>query len=311
LKRIIVFADTHLFRDADNNRKKEEEMQGQLPIGEILFMRLFKVFFEKQEFLARGCFNKMVAMISELELGPFNYLLDLGDATYGSYNQGLVTEEAIQERLAYNQLIKDNFSDRGLKKKFLWGNHDTGFQDKLTKIFNLGYWSKGMSKESFLKAEELIGPPWGAFEAEGFTFLLLNSEIIRASTLIESIGQRERPFFLRKKKEQEEFIKNTLKKRQENRIILTIHDPRQLKVIWPIIKPYHRNVCLTLAGHFHLNFSGRVFRKFHMYRKLNLEVIPSLWPFGGSVAQKIFEESGGFAVLEISDGSFNLESHWF
>jgi hypothetical protein len=314
LEKIIILSDAHLYRNACEKKKEEERKEGKLPILEMLYMKVFKAFFEKWEGLAGEYFREMINKIYELKLGPFSYFLGLGDTTDGSYNQGLITDEARQERLAYNQLINNSFSDNGLEKKFLWGNHDTGFQDKLTKIFNLGYWSKGMSKESFQEAERLIGPAWDTFEVEGFIFLLLNSEIIRSSVLIESIDPSERCFFMERKREQEDFVRRVLEENQnqgKKKIILAIHDSSQLKHIWFLLEPYHQEICLTLAGHFHLSSSERFFQRFYsIYRKVNLRIITSLWPFGGDFIGRIIKEPGGFAVLELSDSSFNLKTYW-
>jgi len=293
-ERILIFSDAHFFRGADLKEK-----QGPLTLKERIALKIVLSLWPDRESLCQEYFQKMLDRVSELE--PFSCLLDLGDATFGSNNQGLVTEQACRERETYNQMIEDNFPE--VSKKFLWGNHDVGFRSRLSRIFDPDYQKEGLNKKSFLKSKDLIGPPWDTFEVGCFTFLLLNSEIIQASNQEDS---HDRSFFIKRAREQEKFIEDTLKN-SSNQIILAIHDPSPLRCVWFLLKPYHQRICLTLAGHHHTSFSGKLLQaSSSIYRTLNLKIIPSPWP----CAEKISKEGGGFATLELSDNSPQLEYHW-
>jgi len=311
-ERILIFADTHLFTKANEDQMEKEE---KLPIGWRLFLKVSNRWFgseiEKNK-MHQESFRKMVKKIKELEKSGnlFDWLIDLGDATFGVYCQGLISPEARRERLAYNKLIEEAFPDKKLKKKFVWGNHDVGFQYDITRLFNLGVWSKGISRKSFKAAEELIGPTWEFFKVKNFNLLVLNSEIINAVKTIESIDSSERPFFVKKEEEQRNFIEKAFK--EPGLFILMIHDPRQLKHLWSILEHHSHRICLTLAGHLHSAAVGEVLKRHsNIYRKLNLKVIPSPWSWTNRVITKIIgKRSGGFAILELSEHFFKLNHYW-
>ncbi len=296
-KRFIVFSDLHFFRGTDLKEK-----QGLLTLKERIALKILNFIWPDKESLCQEYFWKMLDKASELE--PFDYLLDLGDAIFGSNNQGLITEQDCQKRKIYNQMIDDGFP--GVSKKFLSGNHDVGSQYWLSKIFNPDYQKEGLSKESFLKAKELIGPPWDTFEVEDFTFLLLNSEIIRASNRKNS---HDRHFFIEKAEQQEEFIEDTLKD-ASSQVILAIHNPLPLKYVWSLLKPYHQRIRLTLAGHFHYHFPGELLWKLSpMYRSLNLKVISPPWPWKGNIHRRTPRKGGSFTTLELSGCSLKPNHH--
>ena len=307
-ERILIFADTHLFIVADRIQKEKEE---NLPIGERLFLKASDLWFGSEvekERVHLESFQKMAKKIKELEKSgnSFDWLVDLGDATFGSYNQGLVFPEARRERLVYNELIDETFPGKKAKKKFIWGNHDIGFQDSISRLFNLGSWNKGISKKSFKAAERLIGPAWDFFKVKNCNFLMLNSEIIRAVKTIESIDSSERSFFIKKEEQQRNFIEKAFK--EPGLFILMIHDPRQLKYLWPVLERYSSRIHYTLAGHLHSAVSGERLKKYSdIYRELKLEVIPSPW--NGVTTKITGKRSGGFAILELSEYSPKLNRY--
>lgn len=312
-ERILIFADTHLFTEEDSLQKKKEN----LPIGERLFVKFFKSSEEKKTWMRWQCFREMVRKVGEIWTteGSFSQLIDLGDATFGSYNQGLVSPETQDERRRYNETINTVFP--GMKKNFVWGNHDVGFQNTISKMFNLGYWSRGISKRSFNAAEGLIGPAWNLFKIKGFNFLILNSEIVRAVNTIDSIDPSERLFFIEKEREQRAFIEKAFEienvlEDEDSEFILLIHDPTQLKYLWPVLEQYTSRISLTLAGHFHFATSAWILKKYsRIYRELNLKVVPSPWPYGNEIVKKVIDkDGGGFVTLGISDSSFEINQHW-
>ncbi len=309
-ERILIFADTHLFTEADRIQKEKE---GNLPVGERLFLKVSDLWFgseTEKDSMHQKYFQKMIRKIEELKKSgiSFDWLIDLGDATFGSYNQGLIYPESQEERLDYNDLIRTGFL--GVKKIFVTGNHDVGFQDNISRLFNLGSWNKGISKKSFEVAERLIGPAWNFFKIKNFNLLILNSEVVRAMRTIGSIDKAERAFFKEKDEEQKIFIEKAFE--EPGLFILIIHDPRQLKYLWPILEHYSHRICLTLAGHLHSADSEKALRRYSkIYRELNLRVIPSPWPWANRIITKITgKKYGGFAILEFSEHSFKLNHYW-
>jgi len=311
-ERILVIADTHLLSKEDVTKKKILKEEGRLSFSEGLLINFFE---GKGDWVRQQYFLEMVRRVNEIKRtnGPFSHLIDLGDATSGSNNQGLVSSGARKERREYNEKINTVFS--GMKKRSVWGNHDVGFQDWFTKILNLG-WSEGISIKSFNAAEEMTGPAWDIFKIKKFNFLILNSEIIRAVNTIGSIDYLERRFFIDKEKEQRNFIeeafKETLKEDKDSKFILLIHDPVKLESLWPILEPYTSLIDLTLAGHLHFATSARILKKYsRIYRELKLEVVPSPWPWGSWIVKQVTgRNGGGFVTLEISDSSFEINHHW-
>jgi len=308
VKKVLVIADTHLYTGADFNQKKKE---ANLPLGERGFLRFSPLLYKDQDALSSYYFQKMVSVISHSE-DEFSYLVDLGDSTFGSYNQGLITLASQEERIEYNRLLKERFKEKVDKRVFVHGNHDLGFQNKISKFFNFGEYQKGISKKSFEKAKELIGPPWQFFKVGRFNFLVLNSEVIRAVEVLESIRFSEREFFISEKKKQNHYIVRKLKD-SKGPVVLLVHDPLQLKYVWDILSYFKERICLTLGGHFHNVYYGKIIRLFFpVFQEINLRLVPSPWPWGGVIFRKIVNRGGGFVTLELSDfrKSFNLKYHW-
>jgi len=297
---ILVFSDVHYSMDT-----RIEEARWWPPAERILPEKIALKYLQRIDGQTQKCFYAMLKQASSLASGSklFDCILELGDGTPGTNQRGIITQKAVEERLFYKKVIDNVFP--GTKKKFLWGNHDTGFYSKSTAIISLNSQIGYMSKKSYDSAKKFIGSPWQSFKLGNFVFLLLNSEIIRAS---RSAVSPDRSFFKQQELKQEEFIKDVLNNCSE-KIILAIHDPSKLEFLLPILKNHKDRICLTLAGHYHALSQEQIRSKFPWGEKINFtKIIPNTW--GGILERhKLFNGKGGFAILELSGDSINLELH--
>ena len=233
-------------------------------------------------------------------MGHFDFLFNLGDATTGANQQGLIAPRAKKAQKKFNEMLES----LGTSIFSLWGNHDTGFPDLVHKEFG------GMSKESFNAAKDLIGDPYFSKTIEGFTLLFLNSEIIRSS---EEKDNPDQIFFIQKTDEQEKFIHECLEKAKntDKKVILLIHDPTQIKHLRKVLKPFKKNIVLVLAGHLHAPIAWKIYclltGTIKTMQSFNVKVIPALWgkiPFSEGPIDR-----GGYATLTLNDGQFSLKRH--
>lgn len=293
---ILVFSDVHF-----SVNTKIEEARWYPPAERILPERIALKYLRRIDGQTQKCFYEMLSRASRLKL--FDYIIDLGDGTPGTNQRGIITLKAVKERLLYQKIISEFFPET--KRKFLWGNHDTGFYSKSTAILSFNSQIGYMDKKNYDLAEKFIGSPWQSFELGNFVFLLLNSEIIRASRASVS---PDRSFFKEQEQKQEKFIEDVLSN-GSGKIILAIHDPSKLKFILPILENYKDRICLTLAGHYHALSQEQIRRRFPWGEKINFtKIIPNTW--GGILEKhKLFNGKGGFAILELSDGSIKLKYH--
>jgi hypothetical protein len=297
---ILVFSDVHFSMDT-----KIEEARWWPPAERILPEKIALKYLRRIDGQTQKCFYEMLKQASALASGLklFDHIIELGDGTPGTNQRGIITQKAAKERLLYQRIISEFFPKT--KRKSLWGNHDTGFYSKNTAILSLNSQIGYMDKKSYDSAKRLIGPPWQSFELGNFVFLLLNSEIIRAS---RSSVSPDRSFFKEQESKQEKFIENVLSNGSK-KIILAIHDPSKLEFILPILENYQDRICLTLAGHYHTLSQEQIRRIFPWGERINFtKIIPNTW--GGILEKhKLFNGKGGFAILELSDDSINIEYH--
>ncbi|MEK7664962.1 MAG: metallophosphoesterase [Patescibacteria group bacterium] len=242
-------------------------------------------------------------------LGPYDLIISLGDNIHGTNERGMVNKKARFTWNIFCQHLENSFSL--VPKKFVWGGHDVGFFNRFVKIlsqFKLGWLlgaqnKSGMTKEAFKLARETMGPPWQSFILERFTFLLLNSEVIRAS--FDAPDLETKDFATRMIDEQFQFISDNLK--PADKAIIVIHDPNVIRHLRNVIGSNAKKVALTLAGHFHLPLIGKIFGLQPFLRKLNFKVVPS--PLGLELPFGCIKSRYRFCTLEISGGIFNFNYH--
>ena len=121
-KRILIFSDVHHSIDS-----KKEETEWFSSMEKFLPGKIADFYLRYWDNLTQSCFQKMLEKASRLK--PFGYLFDLGDSAPIWRQNGLSATEAIR----YVQAIDDFLEGDSVQKKFLWGNHDLGFQSKTAK----------------------------------------------------------------------------------------------------------------------------------------------------------------------------------
>ena len=284
--------------------------------------------------LTRKAFQKFLEQVQRLN---FDIAIDFGDSIAGGANQeGIKNEKAKRELRKYYELITNALSE--IPTLFLRSGHVMGYNDQITEI--QGQKSGRMSIESFNAAKKLIGDPWFSKEIEKSMLLLLDSEIIRES---RNFSNPEQDFFVQKQKEQEKFIQECLENasRNNNKVILFIHDPMQIRHIQKILEPHKENIVLILAGHIH---SPAVWKIYCLLSKIvktfkirmpkilqktpkqqavqaliqemadmqetiqafSIRIIPAIWGQVG-LPQKWIIGHGGYAILTLNNGQFSLD----
>lgn len=286
--------------------------------------------------LTREAFQKLLEQVQRLD---FDIAIDFGDSIAGGANQeGIKSEKAKRELREYNRLIANALQETSVLS--LWSDHVTGYNDQITEI--QGQKSGRMSIESFEAGKELIGKPYFSKETEGFTLIFLNSPIIRES---KNSSNPEQSFFIEEAKKQEKFIQECLENanKNNNKVILFIHDPMQLRHIQKILEPHKENIVLILAGHIHSPavwkiycFLSKIVKTFKIripnvlqktpkqqaiqsliqemvdmqetIQSLNIKIIPAIWGQVG-LPQQIILGRGGYAILTLDKRQFSLKRH--
>ena len=171
----------------------------------------------------------------------------------------------------------------------------------------------------------------------------LNSEIIYSS--IEKINP-DQEFFIEKAKEQEKFIQEYLENasKNNNKVILLIHDPVQLKELQEILEPHKKNIVLVLAGHIHslavwkiyclLSKIVKIFKIrietpqqitpkqkviksviqemaeiYPIIQSYNIKIVPAIWGQMPLARQQRIIGRGGYAILTLNNGQFSLKRY--
>jgi predicted MPP superfamily phosphohydrolase len=328
---VLLITDAH--RSEESEEKEEKwfpEKIRKMPREKI------KAYLNYWDALTRRAFQKLLREAKKQ--GSFDLIISLGDDTPGTNQMGLITEKAQREQQRYKELIANAFPET--PKLFLWSDHGTGYGDPITKLQG---WEKGrMSIESFEAAEKFIGPKWFSRTIGGFMLLVPNSEIIRES---KNPHNPEQAFFIEKAKEQERFIRERLEN-TDNKVILLIHDPMQIRHLQKILEPHRGKIVLILAGHLHsptiwkiycfLSKTIKAIRSFNIsiptilkrtsrqqaigsiaqemaemqktIQSFNIKIIPAPWG-GMAFPQQIVLGRGGFATMELNDGQVILKYH--
>ncbi len=287
--------------------------------------------------LTQKAFQKLLEQAQQLQRQKsFDSMIDFGDNIAGGANQeGIKSEKAKRELRKYYELIANALPK--IPISFLRSGHVMGYNDQITEI--QGQKGGKMSIESFNAAKELIGKPWFSEKVEEFMLLFLDSETTRES---KNFSNPEQDFFIEKAKEQEKFIQECLENasRNNNKIILFIHDPMQLKELQKTLRPYKENIVLILAGHIHSPAIWKIYCLFskivktfkiripkilqrtpkqqaiqsliqemadmqETIRSFNIEIIPAIWGQVG-LPQQIILGRGGYAILTLNNDQFSL-----
>lgn len=296
VKRILLITDVHY-----SEKSRKEDAKWYFFMKKFLPGKIADFYLRYWDNLTGRCFRKTLEMASEFK--PFDVLLDLGDSTPIWRQEGLISKEAIRVRDKCSQMIDDFCGEDNVHKEFLQGNHDLGFLSKTSKILTLGQWTGRASCQSYEAAKSFIGPPWNILPLNNLHLLLLNSEIIKAA---ESESTLDKNFFVEEMKKQERFVENCLKN-TSGKVVLAIHDFLKLEYLWPVLESYQERIYFTLAGHCHLiSYEKKIKKTSSLAKVVNLHIIPS--PFGIGIPGRL--SRGGFAVLELSENSYELEYHW-
>jgi predicted MPP superfamily phosphohydrolase len=212
-----------------------------------------------------------------------------GDAVLGISDRGLADPGMVSEYKSFHDLAEQMFPG------FLsvWGNHDTGFKYIPLK-------PGGMSLDSYSEAEKYIGPPFQRKHLDGWSLLLLNSEIPRVLEK-EHISSALREVLNEANNRQHQLVSRSLA--EDQKIVIFIHDPFSfLDFIWPTIKhsPHRHKVHLVVAGHVHLAWVGPIIRTLYQEaRKANVRIVPSLW--------ELFGLYGGYGLIDLSEDRASLK----
>lgn len=297
--RILLFADVHF----SVNSEPEDERWFPPQVARMSSQRA-KEFLSRWDEKVAEAYKRFLARAREF--GPYDLIVSLGDNTPGDNERGMLTEKARKQWDMFRQKLEESFLSVG--KKFVWGDHDVGYLYKPSRGFpRIGLEKDlGMTKGSFEIAQKMLGPPWQMLHLGGFTFLLLNSSIIRTSR--ESPNLEIRDFFSKLVEEQNQFICQNLER--TDKAILAIHDVRQLQYLRNVLAPYlqGQKIVLTLGGHFHLRLLGKIYAMKPFLRRLNLKIVPS--SLGSMVLYGVLGK-GGFCILELPDqNKHKLNYHW-
>lgn len=290
--KLLVFADAHLSQGS-----KPEDQRWFPPRVAKMDTDQQRKYLRYWDDLTLMAYNKLLQEVRKQ--GHCQDIISLGDNTAGSHEQGMVSESAQSQFHAFTRMLQDNFPR--VPRYFVWGGHDMGYWTRSTLI---GSRTGGPSMKSFCAARTLLGSPWQCLKIGGYTLIILNSEIIKASRLTRDplLGL----YFSQHLQAQEAFLRQKLEQ-ASGLVILAIHDFKAMRSLWPFIKPHKKKVVLTLTGHLHLKSLGALYRFFApLTRALNARLVPSPW--GIAIPWRAVGR-GGFCTLKLSESGFDLKYH--
>jgi len=293
----LLFSDPHFSIDS----KKYEEKWFP-PLCNIMPKRMTEKFLHFWDSLTQNAFEKMLK--KSKNYGAFDLIIGCGDYTPGVFESGMVTNNAIWQYKAFNELLCRFFENT--PRILVWGDHDVGYKFDVSGNIGIkiGTEAGGMSVLSVRRAEKFIGPAFGMLE------LGMKRIVYISTNLIRNVNNFSDIYLQNLKERQEEFVAERLEIAKENEIIFLLHDPTAINInegIGLLLATHASKVHVLLHGHMHAKWVALMMRLvYNPYRQLcklfPTYVVPAPWGMMGI--------GRGFGIMDIfDDGMVKLYWH--
>ena len=238
-KKVLLVSDAHWgekkYDDLTQDKFKPREKRS---APEIPDATLLDAIFNRYR---QGNERRFKVLLKEMEkVGEVKYLFFGGDMISGYGERGLSgprSEQAINEFKS----VLDRFIQPNIARKYVAGDHELGYRLPWS-------WDDqgGLNEVAIEMFEENFNQLFFTFQEEQYKFVILSSdlELLTDDSATDNISK--------KKKEQQEFYKDTISEAKEDeRIVLLMHDPDALDTMFDFLEKHLSKIEKTFVGHHH------------------------------------------------------------
>jgi len=240
-KKVIFTADAHWgekkYDEATQSKFKPQDQRVEPDIPDANWVD--KVF----DRYRRGNERRFELLLREVQkVGNVDYLFFGGDMVSGYGERGLSgpnSQEAIREFKA----VVDRFISSNVSKKYVAGDHELGYYLPWS-------WDEkgGINEKAIEMFEGNFNELFYTFQEGQYKFIILSSDL----ELVTPGMRGATDGVLKKKKEQQEFYKDTISEMQrDEKIVLMMHDPDALNPMFSFLEQHLAKMEKTIVGHHH------------------------------------------------------------
>jgi predicted phosphodiesterase len=179
-----------------------------------------------------------LACVEQIKQSKPDIIIHLGDITSG-WEKGGMGDPSVR---ALVQRCADDLKALHKPLYCILGNHDIG---------KVGKEPANIAEATDIY-EQVFGPLFWQFETQGLLSLGMCSPL--------AYYHGKDPSILKRKKDQETFLVDTLAAYPEKKWVLYVHDPMALRHVIKQIGPHLRRCRKVIVGHFHRPSTGRLIR---------------------------------------------------
>ncbi len=240
-KKIILTSDAHWgekeYDDLTQDKFKPREKRS---TPEIPDATLLDTIFNRYR---QGNERRFEVLLKEIQkVGEVEYLFFGGDMVSGYGERGLSGPRS-QEAINKFKSVLDQFIQPNIARKYVAGGHELGYRLPWS-------WDAqgGLNEIAIEMFEGNFNQLFFTFQEEQYKFVILSSDLELLTD--DSDGATDK--ILRKKKEQQEFYKDTISEaKKDERIVLLIHDSDALNTMFDFLGKHLSKIEKTFVGHHH------------------------------------------------------------
>lgn len=231
-KRMALLSDAHMYESQDPLHR---ELAGKNTKGEKIIANSMK---ENE--------GRFILSLDEAKkIGDIDFLFFGGDIVTGYGERGLTGSNSPDHINRFKKLAEQYFP--GLLKRYMAGGHEVGY------ILPLSTDPEGgISEGSIQVFEQNFNELFYVFTEGRYKFVVTSSDLELYGGNIESINRR--------KKLQQEFYQDEITyTEQGQKIVLMLHDPDALALMFPFLKNSVGKIERTFAGHQHAQWVNKIY----------------------------------------------------
>ena len=229
---MALFSDSHAFESQDPLHR---ELDGKNTKGEKMIAKSMK---ENESKFALVL--QKAKKINGIDLVFFG-----GDSVTGYGERGLIGPDSLGHIGRFKNLVEGYFF--GLPKKYMAGGHEVGY------ILPLSNDPKGgLSEKSIQVFEQNFNKLFYTFTEGRYKFVVLSSDL-------ELLNRGTEELFKRKRVQREFYRDEIADVKQDQKIVLMVHDPDALVPMFPFLKNYIGKIERTFSGHQHARWVNKIY----------------------------------------------------
>ena len=225
----IFLSDAHMYESEDPLKK---ELSGKKTTGENMITKAIK---EGE--------RRFILTLKKAQTINADFVFCGGDMVTGYGERGLIGPNSQEHIDKFKEAMEEHFPS--LPIFYMAGGHELGY------ILPLSTDPEGgPSEESIAAFEKNFGPLFYTFHKGPYKFVVLSSDLILLQHGSENL--------LTKKRLQTEFYQDEVAY-SDHPIVLMIHDPDALALMFPFLKKHLYKIAKTFAGHQHAQWVKKIY----------------------------------------------------